>query len=64
MQTHGHSSEEFLLDGPSGVTTAFAAQPLAGVGFLVLQLGGIGAEMTNDEPRGQERRRRLESCYR
>ena len=37
IQTHGWSSSRFMLDGP--FTTAFAAQPLAGKGFFVLQFG-------------------------
>lgn len=37
IQTHGNSREEFWIEGP--FTTAFAAQPLANRGFLVLQMG-------------------------
>lgn len=37
IQTHGDSRERFWVDGP--FTTAFAAQPLANQGFLVLQMG-------------------------
>jgi len=36
IQTHGWDASKFWIDGPW--TTAFAAQPLAGVGFAVLQI--------------------------
>jgi dipeptidyl aminopeptidase/acylaminoacyl peptidase len=36
IQTHGWDPQRFWIDGPW--TTAFAAQPLAGRGFVVLQL--------------------------
>ncbi len=36
IQTHAWNPERFWIDGP--YSTAFAAQPLAGRGFLVLQL--------------------------
>ena len=36
LQTHGWQSDRFWMDGPW--TTAFAAQPLAGKGFFVVQL--------------------------
>jgi len=38
IQTHGFSAERFWIDGPW--SSAFAAQPLAGMGFVVLQVGG------------------------
>jgi dipeptidyl aminopeptidase/acylaminoacyl peptidase len=38
IQTHGFSSERFMIDGPW--TSVFAAQPLASKGFVVLQVGG------------------------
>jgi dipeptidyl aminopeptidase/acylaminoacyl peptidase len=38
LQTHGFRPDEFLVDGPDGYTTAFAAQPFAGEGFVVLQI--------------------------
>lgn len=37
IQTHGQTRERFWIDGP--FTTAFAAQPLANRGFIVLQMG-------------------------
>jgi dipeptidyl aminopeptidase/acylaminoacyl peptidase len=37
IQTHGFNSDRFWIDGPW--STAFAAQPLAGKGFVVLQVG-------------------------
>lgn len=36
LQTHGWQSDRFWMDGPW--TTAFAAQPLAGKGFFVMQI--------------------------
>jgi hypothetical protein len=36
IQTHGWTSDRFWIDGP--YTTAFAAQPLAAKGFVVVQL--------------------------
>lgn len=39
IQTHGWISDRFMMDGPWA--TAFAAQPLAGKGFFVLQLGEL-----------------------
>jgi dipeptidyl aminopeptidase/acylaminoacyl peptidase len=36
LQTHGSVRDRFWIDGP--FTTAFAAQPLAGHGFFVLQM--------------------------
>lgn len=38
VQTHGFDPGEFLLGGPFHGTTAFAAQPLANAGFVVLQV--------------------------
>ena len=37
IQTHGFSKEEFWIDGP--FPSAFAAQPLASKGMMVLQVG-------------------------
>jgi dipeptidyl aminopeptidase/acylaminoacyl peptidase len=37
IQTHGFKADRFWMDGPW--TTAFAAQALAGKGFVVLQVG-------------------------
>lgn len=37
IQTHGFSTDRFYIDGP--YTTAFAAQPLAARGIVVLQIG-------------------------
>jgi dipeptidyl aminopeptidase/acylaminoacyl peptidase len=42
IQTHDWSPDQFLIDGP--FTTAFAAQPLAGLGIMVLQTGQITSE--------------------
>jgi|HubBroStandDraft_6_1064221.scaffolds.fasta_scaffold03860_4 dipeptidyl aminopeptidase/acylaminoacyl peptidase len=39
IQTHGWLSKAFWIDGP--FTTAFAAQPLAGKGIMVLQVNEI-----------------------
>jgi dipeptidyl aminopeptidase/acylaminoacyl peptidase len=38
IQTHGFSSQRFMIDGPW--SSVFAAQPLANKGFVVLQVGG------------------------
>ena len=52
VQTHGFNPDEFLVDGPDGYTTAFAAQALANAGFLVLQIGDSRKAMTLDEREG------------
>jgi hypothetical protein len=52
VQTHGFNPDEFLVDGPDGYTTAFAAQALANAGFLVLQIGDNRQAMTLDEREG------------
>ena len=38
IQTHGFFPKEYLVDGPFGVSSAYAAQALAGKGFVVFQL--------------------------
>jgi dipeptidyl aminopeptidase/acylaminoacyl peptidase len=38
IQTHGFDKDRFWIDGP--YSSAFAAQPLAALGFVVLQVGG------------------------
>lgn len=38
IQTHGFNPKEFLIDGPSGVASAYAAQALANKGIMVLQM--------------------------
>ena len=53
LQTHGYSNREFLIDGPSGATTAFAAQALANAGFVVLQAGDNRAAITADAAEGK-----------
>jgi hypothetical protein len=52
VQTHGWNSQEFLVDGPYGGTTAFAAQAFANAGFVVLQIQDHGALVTDDEKEG------------
>ncbi|MDB5584516.1 MAG: putative prolyl oligopeptidase family protein [Bradyrhizobium sp.] len=52
VQTHGFDPNEFLLDGPSG-GTAFAAQALANVGFVVLQVADPQKAATQDEQEGK-----------
>lgn len=49
IQTHAWSPDRFWMDGPWA--TAFAAQPLAGKGFFVLQLGEESAENLSDTPK-------------
>ncbi len=54
IQTHGWSPDRFWIDGP--LTTAFAAQALAGKGFFVLQVdespGDLHLEETPKEAPG------------
>ncbi len=42
IQTHAFTEKRFWVDGP--YSTAFAAQPLAGKGFFVLQVGDLDSE--------------------
>lgn len=49
VQTHGFQPDEFLVDGPSGSTTAFAAQALANAGMVVLQIPDHVQATTQDE---------------
>jgi dipeptidyl aminopeptidase/acylaminoacyl peptidase len=54
IQTHGFNPERFWIDGPW--SSAFAAQPLASAGFVVLQVGvakdGDEAKYVNTEMEG------------
>lgn len=52
VQTHGFNPNEFLVDGPDGYTTAFAAQAFANAGFIVLQIEDNRRAMTIDEREG------------
>ena len=53
IQTHGWNPERFWIDGPW--STAFAAQPLAARGFVVVQLGDDNAHRsTSAEVKRQE----------
>lgn len=38
LQTDGFRADEFLVDGPLGMSTAYAARPIANKGMLVLQM--------------------------
>jgi len=50
VQTHGFNENEFLFDGPSHTTTAFAAQALANVGIMVLQVAeGRSGAVSGDQ---------------
>ncbi len=49
VQTHGFSRREFVIDGPHGTTTAFASQPFANAGFVVLQVEDNASAFTGDE---------------
>ncbi len=55
IQTHGYNPREFLIDGPGGSTSVFAAQALANKGMLVVQLGeqrqgfGTRQELLNEQ---------------
>ena len=51
IQTHAFKSDRFWIDGP--FSTAFAAQPLAGQGFMVLQMEEDYSE--SDIPREVDR---------
>lgn len=53
VQTHGYHPDEWLSDGPDGTTTAFAAQPLASAGFLVLQIEDNPKASTGDQSEGR-----------
>lgn len=53
IQTHGFSATEFLVDGPYGVSTAFAARSLAARGMIVLQMDEthpLQARVLNSKP--------------
>jgi len=52
IQTHGYSRERFWIDGP--FSTAFAAQPLANKGFVVLQMGAMGDPDVKDSYKEDE----------
>jgi hypothetical protein len=52
VQSHGFNADEFLIDGPNGGTTGFAAQALANVGFVVLQVEDNPQAFTDDEREG------------
>jgi dipeptidyl aminopeptidase/acylaminoacyl peptidase len=47
IQTHGFNPTRFSLDGPWGMASAFAAQPLASKGFFVLQASDSSAAAAN-----------------
>jgi hypothetical protein len=49
VQTHGFNRREFMIDGPNGTTTAFASQPFANAGFVVLQVEDNAIAFTGDE---------------
>jgi dipeptidyl aminopeptidase/acylaminoacyl peptidase len=46
IQTHGCTTTDFWIDGPSA--TGFAAQPLAGKGIVVLQMGRCAERLDSD----------------
>lgn len=51
IQTHGYDPNEFLVDGPYGVTAPYAAQALANRGFFVLQMPDpIGVSPEDEHP--------------
>lgn len=39
IQTYGFSQDEYVVDGPYGTSSAYAARPLNGAGIMVLQMG-------------------------
>lgn len=54
IQTHGFDESEFLIDGPEGITTAMAAQPLANAGMVVLQVEDNAQARVPDERAGAQ----------
>jgi hypothetical protein len=52
IQTHGWNPKRFWIDGP--YTTAFAAQPLAAKGFVVLQLEKGSSKTSTQEEAKEE----------
>jgi dipeptidyl aminopeptidase/acylaminoacyl peptidase len=60
IQTHGFSSEQFLLDGP--FTTAMAAEELANKGIAVLQLPQSPLELADTCKRGGPAQSQIESA--
>lgn len=53
IQTYGYSPDQFLLDGASTITSAFAARPIADTGIIVLQMA-IQPSSNPSPLRGQE----------
>lgn len=49
IQTHGFNPEEFLIDGPHGVASAFAAQALANRDIMVLQMAEARIAQSREE---------------
>jgi dipeptidyl aminopeptidase/acylaminoacyl peptidase len=47
LQTHGLGRDQYVLEGPKGSTTAYAAQAFANAGFVVAQLPDIRVEGYN-----------------
>lgn len=52
IQTYGYFPDEFLIDGPTGIRSAYAARPLAGRGIVVLQMHY--SPSLSGHPRGPE----------
>ena len=49
IQTHGFNPQEFLIDGPYGTASAFAAQALANQDMFVLQMAEPSVAQNQDE---------------
>ena len=49
IQTHGFNPQEFLIDGPYGTASAFAAQALANQDMFVLQMAEPSVAQSPDE---------------
>ncbi len=52
IQTYGYFPEEFLIDGPIGIRSAYAARPLSSQGIVVLQMHY--SPLVGDHPKGAE----------
>lgn len=49
IQTHGFDPHKFLIDGPYGTASAFAAQALANKNIMVLQMAEPSVSQSQDE---------------
>lgn len=54
LQTHGLGQDQYVLDGPYGATTSYAAQAFANVGFMVAQLPDVRVDGYNTAQEGPD----------